>query len=104
MISKKLVPARSPSSILCLACARQGRPKLTKALRASGSFCGSTVDQHKPDKDLAFKDCAPGFPAGDFYKHIQPQAMRKTTSKPMAGNSKIQYQDLWLTTVFTMLL
>jgi len=46
--------------IVCLACARQGRPQLTKALRAGGSVCGSTVDQHKPDRDLALKDCAPG--------------------------------------------
>jgi hypothetical protein len=44
MVSKKLVPARSPSSIVCLACARQGRPNLTKALRAGVAFCGSTVD------------------------------------------------------------
>jgi hypothetical protein len=29
------------------------------ALRAGGSFCGSTVDQHKPARDLALKDCAP---------------------------------------------
>src|SRR5471032_1348356 len=39
--------------MVCLACARQGRPKQTMALRAGGSFCGSTVDQHKPDRDLA---------------------------------------------------
>jgi hypothetical protein len=46
---------------------------------------------------------APGFPAGDFCKHIQSQAMRKTASKPMAGNSEIQFQDLWLTTVSIVL-
>ena len=46
---------------------------------------------------------SPGFPAGDFCKHIQSQAMRKTASKPMAGHSEIQFQDLWLTTVSIVL-
>lgn len=50
--------------MVCLACARQGRPQQTMALRAGGPFCGSTVDQHKPDRDLALKDCAPGILAG----------------------------------------
>jgi len=45
--------------MVCLAWARQGCPQSTKALRAGGSVCGSTVDQHKPARDLALKDCAP---------------------------------------------
>jgi hypothetical protein len=53
--------------IICLACARQGCPKLTKALRAGGLFCGSTVDQHRPDRDLALKDCAPGIPCRKMF-------------------------------------
>ena len=24
------------------------------------SFCGSTVDEHRPDRDLPLKSCAPG--------------------------------------------
>jgi hypothetical protein len=46
--------------MVCLAGARQGRPKQTMALRAGGSVCGSTVDEHQPARDLAPKHCAPG--------------------------------------------
>ena len=42
-------------------------PVLVKVVRnrqrrcaPGGSVCGSTVDEHKPDRDLALKDCAPG--------------------------------------------
>jgi hypothetical protein len=66
--------------IVCLACAHQGRPKQTMALRAGGSVCGSTVDEHKPDRDLALKDCAPrivcrknvsGFDDDGLVDHLQ---------------------------------
>jgi hypothetical protein len=33
-----------------------------------------------------------GFLAGDFSKHIQPQAVRETASKPMTGNSKNNFK------------
>ena len=44
---------RAPiGSIVGLACACQGRPNGTKALRAGGSVGGSTVDKHSPDWGL----------------------------------------------------
>ena len=60
--------------IVCLDCACQGCPFLTKALRTGGSVCGSTVDKHSPDRDLALKDCAPGILAGKGFRFWPQQA------------------------------
>lgn len=60
MVSKNKVWRARLRPIVGLAGAGQGRPKLTRTRRVRGSVGGSTVDPHRPDRDLALKDCAPG--------------------------------------------
>jgi len=76
--------------------------KSNEALRAGFSFCGSTLTVlAEPGTWLvrkARRDFQPEFSA-----HTSTASLLKTASGPMARNSEIQPQDLWLTTVSYML-
>ena len=63
-----LVPARSPSSDCMSGLCLSRSSEIDKGASRRCSFCGSTVDQRKPDRDLDLKDCAPGIPC---WKNVQ---------------------------------
>jgi hypothetical protein len=60
--------ARSPSSDCMSGLCLSRLSEINMALRAGGSVCGSTVDKHRPDRNLALKDCAPGIPSRKIFQ------------------------------------